>query len=127
MSERSTRKIIAGLLEDDFEDEEDFKDILDDPPALAKDLKYGYFVIFSQAVPFSTPTGTRWFLKIGPYTNTVEATRKARFGLMDQPGVTARVYRLPVNDLRWGAMFDPPYRMEESTAEHVNAVLCGER
>ncbi len=114
MSQRSTTKIIAGLLEDDFEDHEDYKDVWGNPPVLIKGMKQGYFVVFSQAVPFATPTGPRWFLKIGPYTNTVEATRKARFGLMDQPGVTSRVYRLPVDDLRWGAMFDPPYRMEES-------------
>ncbi len=81
---------------------------------LAKDMKYGYFVIFNQSVPFKTPTGVRWFLKIGPYTNTVEATRKARLGVLDQPGATARVYRLPVTDLRWGAMFDPAYTMEEA-------------
>ena len=107
-------EIGSSPVAEDLEDEEDYKDVWGDPPALTKGMKQGYFVIFSQAVPFSTPTGVRWFLKIGPYTNTVEATRKGRFGIMDQPGVTFRVYRLPATDLRWGAMFDPPYRMEES-------------
>jgi len=114
-------KYLKPLVTEDFEDEDDYKDVWGDPPALIKGMRHGYFVVFSQAVPFMTPTGERWFLKIGPYTNTVEATRKARFGLIGQPGVTARIYRAGVNDLRWGVMFDPPYKMEEAVEDEDDA------